>query len=204
MGGASAGAGGLGGDGGAGGQVAVCGNGEVETGEVCDDGNLLACGSCDATCETAQLAPATGTITTPAKGQLEQGGVEDSFTLDDGVNAAVVFVLDGADDGCVMSGVCVSLLTANGASEVATAISAAINDVGSDLLITATGEGAIIELTHDQDGVIGNQATVEDVGAENFEVTGMSGGLGYDCPTGTGCAGPEDCASEVCTSNVCE
>jgi cysteine-rich repeat protein len=33
--------------------AALCGNGVTETGEVCDDGNTLACGSCEPTCDAA-------------------------------------------------------------------------------------------------------------------------------------------------------
>ena len=40
--------------------VAECGNGVVEPGELCDDGNTNACGPCNATCS------ATGAGTCPA------------------------------------------------------------------------------------------------------------------------------------------
>ena len=38
----------------------MCGNGIVETGEVCDDGNIVAGDGCNATCtQIEQIAPPT-------------------------------------------------------------------------------------------------------------------------------------------------
>lgn len=43
-----------------GGGGAICGNGIVEAGEACDDGNMLSCDACPADCKTAPIAcPAT-------------------------------------------------------------------------------------------------------------------------------------------------
>lgn len=186
-------------------QAPVCGNAELEDGETCDDGNLLSCGTCDSACENVQLAPATGSITAAPRSQLDEA---DTFTINDGVNSPIVFAFDiDPGGGCTAAGydVCVNLLTANSADDVALALSDAINDVGATLLITASApSGSAVNLTHDEDGVQGNQPLGENVAADPFAVEGMAGGLGYDCPAGTGCAVPEDCASGACTAGLCE
>jgi phage tail sheath gpL-like len=177
----------------------------VESGESCDDGNTLSCGTCDADCENEQLAPATGSIEAASRGQLEEA--DDTFTIDDGVNTPVVFAFDtGGGSGCELdtADVCVDVRTATRVRDVADAIADAINTLGAGLLITAEVSGSTVTLTHDRDGVAGNQELVEEVGAQTFAVEGMSGGLGFDCEAGTNCAAAEDCASGTCSDGVCE
>lgn len=45
--------------------VAVCGNGLTESGEACDDGNTLACGTCDAACTSLNGVVTGCPLTTP-------------------------------------------------------------------------------------------------------------------------------------------
>jgi cysteine-rich repeat protein len=64
--------------------ASLCGDGQAEAslGEVCDDGNASACGTCSADCTTITSAAATGKIVAvSAVGHILDG---DNFTLNDG------------------------------------------------------------------------------------------------------------------------
>jgi cysteine-rich repeat protein len=190
--------------GGAGGQAALCGNGVVDTGEVCDDGNALACGTCDSTCQIVQSAPATGQIEAAPRNLLVDE--TDTFTLDDGVNTPTVFEFDTAGDGCAAAGAeCIDVSGVNSAPDVADAIATAINDVGGTLLITASVTGGTrVSLANDEPGAFGNQPITEDVADITFVVDGMDGALGADCDTGDGCNADDVCTSLSCTDGTCE
>ena len=79
------------------------------------------------------------------------------------------------------------------AGAVATAIAFAINTATS-LEISATTSSNLVQLTHDLTGALGNQPLTESVANTGFRVSGMGGGAGYDCATGTRCRSNADCA----------
>jgi hypothetical protein len=121
------------------------------------------------------------------------------------VHATVEFEFDkGEPPPVVTDRIAVDLATATDASSVAQRIVAAINSVGSELLITATESGADALLAHDQPGTHGNQPVVETVGHASFAVVGMSDGAGDGCPADTGCTQHEDCASNNCVDQRCQ
>ncbi|MDO8630242.1 MAG: DUF4215 domain-containing protein, partial [Phycisphaerales bacterium] len=59
-------------DGGGGGNAPSCGNGTVETGEQCDDGNTVSGDGCSATCQTEEPPP-------PAPSDLDGDGIRDDI-----------------------------------------------------------------------------------------------------------------------------
>jgi hypothetical protein len=118
---------------------------------------------------------ATGTITAVAGSLLVDG---ETFTLNDGINAAKVFEFDSGG-GVTGGNVAVPFTGGDSAATVASAIQTAINGVGSTLLITASsGGGALTNLTHDRAGTVGNVAISETVADVGFLFSGMSGGTG--------------------------
>ena len=166
-----------------------CGDGVLNGPEACDDGNNLACGTCDTTCSTSQDDAASGSITAVSVYGIIDGV---TLTLNDGVNPATIFEFDRSGDGASAGRTPISLSGVCSASDVAFAISAAINGVGVTLLITATAFNDLVSLTNDQRGSFGNQPILTDSG---LMVNDMAGGGGYDCPASTGCATNADCAS---------
>lgn len=56
----------------------VCGNGQVEAGEVCDDGFTDACGSCNATCSGTGSGSTCGDGTTCPETELCDDGFQDA------------------------------------------------------------------------------------------------------------------------------
>ena len=92
--------------------------------------------------------------------------------------------------------------------QVATALRDAINGVGPELAITAAvAPGSnVVTLSNGAQGSFGNVSIYETVRSGSFVVSGMSGGGGYDCPSGDGCKSDQDCATDlVCgTSGICE
>jgi cysteine-rich repeat protein len=171
-----------------------CGDGMVSGGEVCDDGNTSACGTCGATCQQAQFARATGSITAVGGTNLLDG---ERFTLDDGINPPVVFEFDKNGSSSSTS-IRVAFTGTETAGTMATAIAAAINDA-TTLEISATTSSTIVLLTHDWTGAFGNRPLTKSVSNTGFRVSGMAGGAGYDCAAGTRCRNNADCApSLVC------
>ncbi len=65
--------------------TAVCGNGTVESGETCDDGNTVAGDGCDASCQTETAGPVCG-----------DGTIDAGETCDDGNTVSG----DGCDANC--------------------------------------------------------------------------------------------------------
>jgi hypothetical protein len=55
-------------------------------------------------------------------------------------------------------------------------------------------EGDVVRLEHRSHGSYGNQQIIERVQEAEFQVTGLSGGQGADCPAGTHCRSHDDCA----------
>jgi hypothetical protein len=120
-------------------------------------------------------APATGTLTAVAGAALFDG---ETFTLPDGVGQTGVFEFD--DDGAVTPGnIAVPFDATMSADQVAVAVETAINNNTIGLRIGASFAGAgVVDLTHDLETVLGNQATSESVVAAGFSLTNMAGAVG--------------------------
>ena len=177
---------------------AVCGDGRTNPNESCDDGNAHACGSCDADCSLAQLAAATGAITTVQGAQVHD---MDTFELNDGLHPPVTFEYD-KNFGVAAGHVAITFTILDSASAVATSTAAAIQAQLEALAISATASGSTVSLTHDRPGAFGNrQIEVNGPAAPLFSVSGMSGGKGADCSEGMPCRSSDDCAPPlVCSS----
>jgi len=120
----------------------------------------------------------TGTINCIIQSWMGDG---DYFTLDDGTNPAVNFWFNVTGiytppGGYNSTNIEVDISGDTTSSEVATTVRTAINGVGASLLITASGSGNVVTLTHDNFGTEGNKAVTENVTNVNFTVAGMSGG----------------------------
>jgi len=202
-GGTSAGAGGEGG-----GTNAECGNGVVETGETCDDGNINACGTCAANCASVR------TIPTSADGAIVIGSLTfimdgDTFTLDDGTNTPAVFEFDCGPPDCttgttgVASGnnaipfTAVNFDNLNDETEYRDLVIAAVDaaNTAGDILTTAADGGsapATVSLSN-------VEVITDTVGNPNW-VTSQR------CTAGLGCAADGDCLTGSCntTSSTCD
>lgn len=132
---------------------------------------------------TAQLPPtnvaATGTITIPPGGgaALIDG---ETFTLNDGVNAATVFEFNSGG-GVTGANVAVPFTGGDSQATVRTAAITAINGVGGGLRITASpGATGVIALVNDIPGAPGNVTISDTVADGAFTHTGMAGGSSGD------------------------
>jgi hypothetical protein len=201
---AGVGGGGAGGNAGAGGSAGssgngstTCGNGTRDGAEACDDGNALECGQCAAGCGMLKmLAAATGSIT--VSGVVQDG---ERFILDDG-NGGVVFEFDS--DG--MAPTDIPIIRFDFPDEIQTALIEAVNAESNGLAITAVAgdEPGEVLLTNDDLGGLGNRPIVDEGSGAGLTITGMSGGMGRDCPEGTGCRVANDCAwDHECSAGVC-
>jgi hypothetical protein len=183
----------------------------VVAGEACDDYNALACGSCNADCTIAEPpARALGSINAVAGNLLLDG---ETFTIGDG-DFHVTFEFD-----------IMGVIAANGVQpthvpvvvkgvgapggvdnsfQVASKMVVAINSV-SGFLVTASSISATVSLHDDGIGSAGNIPITETVADPGFNVSGMSGGAGLDCPLGVGCSADTDCQSGHCdtTAHTC-
>lgn len=182
--------------------MASCGNGTIEATEACDDGNVSACGSCNASCTAVQSAPATGVITAIPGVDIAD---DETFSVSDGFSTTnFEFDKDGIVTRFYYPVVISDAMITSG---VRNSIRDAINNTSpsTELAITASnGIGATIDLTNDFSTSLGNQAITETVSNTGFIISGMSGGLGGDCPTNTGCTANADCESGVCTNAACQ
>jgi hypothetical protein len=124
---------------------------------------------------TAAIRPAVGgTITTVPVANLLDG---ETFTIDDGVNAATVFEFDVTGDGVGGGNVPVDVSVLITADEVRDAMIVAINGVGGTLDITAHNSGsAFVGLVHDNGSTGVAAALSETVTDGGFIVAGMSAG----------------------------
>ncbi|PTL85522.1 DUF4215 domain-containing protein [Vitiosangium sp. GDMCC 1.1324] len=172
--------------------IARCGDGIVnrEAGEECDDGNADDCGSCDAQCKNRSPAPATGWIYAVSGGSIKDG---ESFSLNDGKRTQV-FEFNKAG-GTRWPHASVNIVNVYSPMEVATVIANAINgadefDIKAEIF---DNNKSAVRLTNKVEGAIGNQLIGESVKDESFDVEGMDGGAGNDCPKNTGCTKTEDC-----------
>ncbi|WP_224367359.1 DUF4215 domain-containing protein [Hyalangium versicolor] len=189
-------------------QGAFCGDGTRDDSEACDDGNNLACGTCNADCTRAQGAHAVGSIKVIERANVVDVCVRgkcffDSFSLSDGLGDKVTFEFD-TDEHVEADHVRIDLTHADTEEEVAVATASAINSVGDSLRISAASEGGTVILTHDEVGSFGNQRIAESVWDRSFNVTDMAGGVGADCPVQTPCHAREDCQPNLtCDAGRC-
>jgi len=120
---------------------------------------------------------ATGSITVVAGADLVD---TDNFTLDDGVNSAVNFEFNKT--GGITGDVAIAIDSGMTVEQIAHKVMDAINGA-DDLDITATldpDDEAVVLLTHDLGGTVGNQTVGEAVTDADFTVENMEGGLDDD------------------------
>ena len=179
----------------------TCGNGIVEYGEVCDDGNTNGCGSCSADCQTFKLSSATGFILAVAGSSLVDG---DLFSLNDGTGTTQVFEFD-LDANTAVGNIPIFISGGQTAAAVALKIQQAIES--SSLEIGAVNASNMVSLSSTRATSLGNKPITEAVADPDFLVSGMSGGAGGDCASDVGCADDRDCASGNCggsSPGVCQ
>lgn len=180
-----------------------CGDGVVSLGETCDDGNNSPCGTCNETCARVQNSRASGTMTAIHPDGIADG---DFFYLNDGINPAVRFEFD--KNGAVQAdSVRIDVSSRLSAQEVAEFMADDISYTDKPLGITARWptESPGVELYNDLRGSFGNQPITGSIISAGFQVNGMVGGSGSDCPANTRCTQNDDCAPGlVCRSEkVC-
>jgi cysteine-rich repeat protein len=194
--------------------IDLCGNGSVEGDEVCDDGNVAACGTCNASCTNTLQGPLCGGGTSCATGAdcasgicadvfgqrlcssaCGNGWVEGTEACDDGNTQACgrcnascsAFV--GSPTGC-LGGVGCARDTdcASGSCEVLpSGLSACTGVCGNAEL--EPGEAC-------DDGNLSSCGTCNaDCSDSNAVITG--------CGAGVACADDADCASDDCDSGAC-
>jgi cysteine-rich repeat protein len=190
----------MGGAGGEAGAPAVCGNGVVETGESCDDGNSVACGTCSADCNVARVIPtgSDGSITIGAGTNIADG---DTITLNDGSDTAVL------EFECDPIGDCPTATNGVGAGNIEVIFNASnfdgLNDEEEyrDLLIAAIdGSGLTVDASDGGTNVVTLDGVVtlsETVGAPTFVA-------GARCRADRGCSGDSVCLSNDCVAAVCQ
>jgi hypothetical protein len=119
---------------------------------------------------------AVGSITVVAGSALVDG--TDTFTINDGVNAATVFEFDSGG-GVSGANIAVPFTGGDSVATVKASVISAINGVTTTLRVTATdGGGAIVTLTADIAGTNANRTVTETVADGGFAVTGLAGGAG--------------------------
>lgn len=119
---------------------------------------------------------ATGSIDVDSVGTAVVVLDTETFTLDDGVNPAVIFEFD---DNATFTNVQVDISAAADEDDVRDAIIAAVNNqrnLGNLTIFAESGGAGIVNLTNDVPGVAGNVTITETVASANFVVSGMSGG----------------------------
>jgi cysteine-rich repeat protein len=190
----------LGGAGGEAGAPAVCGNGVVETGETCDDGNVLSCGTCSPDCDVARVIPAgaDGSITIGVGTNIADG---DTITLNDGSDTAVL------EFECDPVGDCPNATDGVGAGNIQVLFDASnfdgLNDEQEyrDLLISAIdGSGLTVDASTGGVNVVSLEGVVtlsDTVGAPTFVA-------GARCRADRGCSGDSVCLSNDCVASVCQ
>jgi cysteine-rich repeat protein len=175
-----------------------CGDGATTDGEACDDANVSACGTCDATCRHIQLAAAAvGTLLAVSADRL---GDAEYFVLDDGVHPAVAFEFDKDAPPAITLGrvrVDVTLLDDGGvrnADLVADSMVAAISATSSlNFMVQRGGGDGGVLLGNTVLGTSGNRPILDSVVDLGFQVTGMSRGVAQDCGRDVGCKVDADC-----------
>lgn len=114
---------------------------------------------------------ASGTINTVAGSALVD---TETFTLDDGVNAPVVFEFDS---GGGATGVPVPFTGGDTATDIRDAIVTAINGAASLDITASPGGPTQVLLVNDAVGTAGNVVITDTVADAGFTTTGMAGGV---------------------------
>lgn len=179
-----------------------CGDGVQDANEQCDYGSQ-ACGSCNISCKNVEVVAAVGSITMVKGSELRTNlFFPDTFTLSDGLTAAITFEFENGWGGGT-GHVPIRFNSDKTSGEMAQAVADAINSGTLPIKIFATRDGSVVNLVHEEIGVVGNQPIIENVQSRGFKVTGMSRGTGRDCAEGAFCRSGNDCASGVCLSSRC-
>ncbi len=180
----------------------ICGDGNP-AGEVCDDHNTLACGTCNNAngCQnatTATLTAATGTITSVAAGSAYTD--HETFTLSDGWHA---LIFEFSNSTVTSGNVPISIAAT--ATAMTCNICKAINGSGLSITVdcSSCNTNNVFTLTNAIAGAVGNVQMATTAPSTAFIATGMSGGAAGDCAGGVGCNQGADCASSICTASVC-
>ena len=158
-----------------------CGNGIIEAGETCDDGNALACGSCNATCS------GTGTGGCPVgTGCTVNGDCASKTCVNKFCQAA------SAGTGCTANGDCLSMMCVHNFCQAGAA--------GASCKVMEDCASMKCVSNVCQPGAAGTACTV------NTDCT--SGAcVNKVCQpgaAGTGCTANGDCASMQCVNNLCQ
>ena len=184
--------------------LARCGDGFIDQAgpvvEECDDGNALACGTCGEACRLSQeSSAASGSIDAIRREQLADGEI---FSIGDGrTRLFFEFEKTGGTHG---SHVPVLILNADTVERVATAMEVAIRSFSSTdasagrlrIRVSRSDDKETVLLEHANPGTHGNQDIIESVKNGGFNVRGMRGGAGHDCPVGTSCTDHQDCTGD--------
>jgi cysteine-rich repeat protein len=171
--------------------IQACGNGIVDSGEVCDDGNTQACGACSATCGVVAPAEAAiGVIIVPAGNQL---ALTDTFTLSDGIAAPVTFTFVAGVPGPKQI-----RLEDISAVNMADSFLNAITATTIAITVVHVPNTPLLTLTNNKLTSRGNVTIVDGVATTAFFASGMAGGHSGDCLANVGCTQNSDCASNVC------
>jgi hypothetical protein len=174
-----------------------CGDRMVETGvETCDDGNMSACGACNADC-TMALVPTAATGTLVGIGGLTSANEGQNFGIFDGVMPNYLgFEIDY--NGTVTAGfIRIDMTLGNVAATVSAINASALSVNASD-----AGNGNVRLVNQFLNGR-GNGPITTNIPAP-FMAVGMSGGATGDCPRGTGCTNNGVCSSNSCVNSVCD
>jgi hypothetical protein len=119
---------------------------------------------------------AAGQLTTDTKANFTDA---QTFTLNDGTQAATVFEIDTDGGGVTPGNVQVDISGDVTADDVRDTIIAAVNGVGAGLLITASSGGAAtVTLQNNNNGTRGNVAITHNITAPAWAASGMTGGSG--------------------------
>jgi cysteine-rich repeat protein len=190
------------GAGGESGAPAECGNGVMETGEACDDGNTASCGTCSADCSTVRVIPAgvDASLTIGAGTNIADG---DTITIGDGTNTAVFeFECDpigdcpGATDGIASGNIEVPFNATNFDG---------MDDTIEyrDLLIAAI-DAASLTTDADDDGSSNAVVTLTGVETVSDTVGAPTFVSAVRCLANRGCSGDNVCLSTSCTAGSCD
>ncbi|HEX5749382.1 MAG TPA: DUF4215 domain-containing protein [Archangium sp.] len=172
----------------------ICGDGNKEGDEACDDGNTDSCGTCNATCTQAQdAAVAIGEITA-IRGTLINDG--EILSISDGFKR-LTFEFNRGDKPTVDSRrqIFFPPVDFDSKSEMASEITDAINASRGPrgFKITAHHDGEKVILKNDDKGGYGNKAIISSIESSDFKLKGMDQGRAYDCPVDMGCTRDRDC-----------
>lgn len=149
-------------------------------------------------CGNGLASRAIGSIRVPSAADLKDG---ETFILSDGINPSTVFEFNRTPSA--PGHVRITFIQSQIPVEVRASTIDAINDIGTDLLITAEeiGGDGLFFLRHDLFTSRGNQPIAETVSSSSFTASSMNGGANGACPTDALCSIDDECASLICLSS---